>query len=945
MKFNSILIFFLALLFLNNQSSAERIGLSDESWKRIRTEHFDIIFTAKQQDLGLYYANQAEFAFENLSTVFTNRPKKIVMILNDTTDISNGYATRIPYAHIMVYTAPIGDHESLSESGEWARELITHEMTHILQFEPALSFYKFLRPLFGTIVAPNLLMPLWWKEGMAVEMETQFSPQGRSRSYFQDASLRAFVLDKKLFEYKLPQANEVLPSWPYGSRAYLFGSVFWSSFAQDTKISNVDTIVTRQGERVPYAVEEPMREIVNRTYEGQYTKALNEVEINANLQIEKLKQQEISNIQTLKTQGESSFNPNWSNEFKILALIEQVESDHEIKFFNDQREELKLKHRPSGKLSSLQFHPYAKKVLYAKVEDLNSKYKVSDLYMYDLETEKSEQVTFNQRAREASFSDDGKKIVFVSTFDGKTQIKTFDFETKKIKTILSGDFKNRYQSPIFWTQNKILYSKRNASGQQKLYSYQLDHEQENLINLNLADIRFLRKKIINSTPTLFFTSSENGVHNIYSSADLKKAIPVSHVATGLWSYDIDPTQKQIWASQMTSSGFQVGSLELKNRQQKLPAIQNKLAERYDYKEKKQTEKNYTPEDYPAAGYLIPTYWIPFIATSSSSRGMYLQAQTSGHDPINIHDYSLQANYDTELQKGGFTGYYTNSATNLPFQISGVVQSKSLGEASNLVETKTGSFGLTPDLFWLSKNLTFQIGVQHQQTDYFGNQTQHWGSYLLANYIDFTQNIFQISPDHGWGAYLKYENLQNIKNSRDYNKVMASVIAYFSPWLPTHHAIMTRVSTLLTFESIQSRFGASNTSLFYNSDTTLPQFVLRGYQPSQFYGRSMWNANLEYRFPVKKIEKGSGTDAYFLKRVSGALVTDGLGVEGGSITEKNAFEKRTINESFWSSGAELKLETTIGYVLPVNFVLGLYVPYSPLFSSSTQIGISLQIAGF
>lgn len=941
MKNYFYLLFFWLVLNIHSMSFAQRIGLASENWKIIKTEHFDVIFTAKQQDLGLYYANTAEKAYENLATVFITRPnERIIIVVNDTTDISNGYATLIPYAHIMAYSVPIAEQDSLSEAGDWGRELITHELTHIMQLEPALGIYRFIRPVLGTIVAPNLLMPLWWKEGMAVEMETQFSSRGRSRSSYQDASIRAFVLDKKLFEYTLPRANEVLPSWPYGSRPYLFGSLFWGSLIRDTSTNAANQLANRQGERVPYFVEEPMRELAQKTYEEQYTKALTEAEQNANTQIGQLQKQPLDVVQPIVSLGQSTFSPNWSENFKILAFLEQVEDKTTIAFQNEKGERIDLKKRPKGTLGGLDFHPIAKKVLYSQVDDLNSKYKVSDLYIYDLEAQKSDRLTQNQRARDASFSENGKKIVFISTFSGRTQIRTLDIETKKLETLISSSFKERFQSPIFWNENEILYSKIFENGEQKLFKMNVADKKEIAVNLNFKNIRFLRKK----KNELYFTSLQNGVNNVYVSKDLQTATAVTHVPVGIWSFDVDSTQQKIWASNMTSSGFQVAPVLLQTRAT-LPLIENKLADHYKYVDKKTADKTYTNEDYSSGTYLWPRYWLPFVSTSTTGKGVYFQAQTSGHDPVSIHEYAILGNYDTDLKKGGFQGFYLNSSTSVPVQLAAVIQSQAFGDNSNIVETKTASLGLLPDVFKISKNLKFELGAEVQQTEIQDSMTQHWGPFATLQYMNYGQNIFQISPEKGWGAYLKYENWKNLKDSRDYNKALASVVGYFSPWLPDHHTMMTRVSALMTFESLPARFGTSNDSLFANSDLILPQFVLRGYTPSQFYGRSVWNTNIEYRFPIKRLESGTGTDPYFLKRISGALVTDGLGVEGGSITEDQVFQKRALNESFWSSGAEVKFETTIGYVLPMNFVLGVYQPFSPLFRSSTQFGLNIQIGGF
>src|SRR4051812_20057161 len=101
-------------------SHAQRIGRANEIWKTIKTEHFDVIVNADQLDLGLYYARAAEQAYQNLSGVFSAMTEKIVIVVNDTTDISNGYATRIPYPYIMAFSVPVGDHDALSEAGDWA---------------------------------------------------------------------------------------------------------------------------------------------------------------------------------------------------------------------------------------------------------------------------------------------------------------------------------------------------------------------------------------------------------------------------------------------------------------------------------------------------------------------------------------------------------------------------------------------------------------------------------------------------------------------------------------------------------------------------------------------------------------------------------------------------------------------------------------------------------
>ncbi|MBC7741099.1 MAG: hypothetical protein H7061_02800 [Bdellovibrionaceae bacterium] len=940
MKTKILSVFFLINVFFNSISWAQRIGFSSEQWKVIKTEHFDVVFSAQQQDLGLYYAQVAERAYAQLATVFSFTTNHLVLVVNDTTDISNGYATRIPYPLIMAYTVQIGDHESLSEAGEWGRELLTHELTHILQFEPAEGFYRFLKPVFGNIIAPNMLMPLWWKEGMAVEMETQFSPRGRSRSMYQDSTLRALVMDRKLFDYTIPQANEVLPSWPYGSRSYLFGSVFWSHFLSENKISAVDTIVSRQGRRAPYAINTPVEEITGSNYETEYNKALYKVYQNAKKQLSQIHTEEVTPFKTIEQNGQNSFAPKISRAHQLIANIEQHNGESHIVIKNFNGEYVKLKGLPKEGLSSLDFHPTEKKLIYTKADMINSKYKFSDIYIYNIETQKSEPLTKGLRARDASFSEDGREITFISTAGGHTQVSVLQLADKKIETFADSGLLARYESPLNWSNDEILVTKREATGQQKLYRITKLDKKEVEIALPVDQIRFLRKR----NQSLYFVSSTNGVQNIYVTNDFKKVEPVTNVATGIWSYDIDVEKNKAYATVMTGHGFHVSEVAIKPHPKPLPIVENEILKRYTYKDVALPTTQYTLNDYASGSYLWPQYWIPYVATSSSSRGVYLQAQTSGQDPLNIHQYALVVSYETGIGKGGLLGTYNNAAFAVPFQVGSTVQNRTYGTIDSLVETKNAYFGLLPDIFSINKNMLFEIGYKTEETIFLETKTQHVGPFVQLAYIDYTQNIFQISPEKGWGGFVRIENNQNVQNSRDYERASAAVLGYASNFLPEHHAIMLRLNGIVTFENVSSRFGSSNSALPLYSNALIPQFPFRGYLDGQFFGRSIASVNTEYRFPIMTIEKGSGTAPYFLKRLSGAFVVDGLAVEGQGYTEDKTYVPLHMNQTMWSTGIEAKLETTLLYILPFNLILGFYQPHSPQFVSSGQIRLNIQLGG-
>lgn len=935
--------YFIACYLLSNHAFAQRIGHSDEEWKIIKTDHFDIVVNAKHLDLGRYYAFASEKAYQNLSLVFTNMTKRIVIVVNDTTDVPNGYATRIPYPHIMAYSVVAGDHDSLSESGDWASILITHELTHILQFEPASGVYSFIRPIFGTVVAPNMLMPSWWKEGMAVEIETQFSDTGRTRSTYQDAVLRSFVLEGRMDKYDLPQASEALPSWPYGNRPYLFGSLFFSQLVSETKdIKSVNFLASRQGERAPYFIEEPMNELTGQGYEATYLKALKTAEEYGQADLKKLKQKPMSQIKFVTKPEQSSARPTISRVHGLIAYLQTVEDENFVHITDLSGKKQNFKNLPKGSLQSLNFHPTEKKLLFTKVDSVNSKYLLSDLYEYNLETEKTTPLTLAARVRSAVYSDDGKQIAFLATDKGQTQIQLMDIESKTIQFVLGSDFTTRYETVIFWDSNTLLANKINEKGAYSLVKIDLATKSETVVGLDYKKIRFIKKH----KDSLYFVSSQSGVNNLYVSDDLVSAKPLTNISTGLWSFDIIDDSKEIIGSVMTAYGFRVARVSKLENLNELPVIENKIAERYT---NKSTDFNLKPApeiDYAAGSYLWPSYWIPFVSTSSSSRGVFVQAQTDGFDPLKLHRYAVVASYDSELGRGNFNGAYVNSVYQVPFKLASVVQSHALGVFTNIVQKTNHSLSILPDLFSYNRSLGLELGYQLTDTK-LQTTSVHHGPYFEIIYKNFSKNIFEISPESGWGASARFEHLflssDNSGFGRDFDRSEFSLLGFYRfDAMPKHHAMKARLSGLMTFQNVLARYGSSSTSGFAAEDTLIPQYVNRGYASAQFYGRNILNANLEYRLPISNIETGSGTDAYYFKRISGAIVADALSVEGFGLGKDLLTYPLAASEIIYSTGAELKLESTIGYILPMNFVLGFYLPHSNTFADSAQFGLSLQI---
>ncbi|MEN0060471.1 MAG: hypothetical protein AAGB31_16645, partial [Bdellovibrio sp.] len=270
----------------------------------------------------------------------------------------------------------------------------------------------------------------------------------------------------------------------------------------------------------------------------------------------------------------------------------------------------------------------------------------------------------------------------------------------------------------------------------------------------------------------------------------------------------------------------------------------------------------------------------------------------------------------------------------------------LGTTDYELDDLGAALAALPDVFWLSKYASWQLGWLYMERETPYSTTKRTGPYTTLNYTNYSKAGEQISPESGLGAYIGFYNYIQQEGYLNHSQWTAGGEVYLSSFLPSHHALMLRINGLHTPEHISSVYGASTESLVFIPDSPLPQYILRGYRRGQVFGRNLISTNLEYRFPLRNIYRGSGTDPLFFRRLSGAFVADGTAAEGTFLNEKtNADEAINLHRSFWSTGAELKLETTLGYVIPVSLVLGYYVAWNMGEGSEGVLATTLQITGF
>ncbi len=234
------------ILLAGNSGFCQIFGGNPPSlkWRQINTSASRVIFSAGLDSTAARITNVIEWIKQPTQTTIGVKSKKINIVLQDRTTISNGFVALGPYKSEF-YLTPMQNSFELG-SLPWPDQLTIHEYRHVEQynnFNVGLSHILYL--IFGEegqALANNAAVPNWFFEGDAVYNETNVSKQGRgSLPYFYNG-YRALWKDGRKYSWmKLRNGSykDFVPDhYPlgfmlvaYGREKY--GDKFWKKVTHD----------------------------------------------------------------------------------------------------------------------------------------------------------------------------------------------------------------------------------------------------------------------------------------------------------------------------------------------------------------------------------------------------------------------------------------------------------------------------------------------------------------------------------------------------------------------------------------------------------------------------------------------------------------------------------------------------------------------------------------
>lgn len=182
------LFFLFSSLSIYGLLHAQEFGGNPPSvkWQQVNTPTVRVIFPGGLDSQANRVANITSYLARTTQQTIGNRERKINLVLQNQTTVSNAYVGLGPFRSEFLMT-PFQNSFELG-SLPWADQLAIHEFRHVQQynnFNTGLS--KVMRILFGEegqALANNAAIPNWFFEGDAVFNETNVSRQGRGRLPF-----------------------------------------------------------------------------------------------------------------------------------------------------------------------------------------------------------------------------------------------------------------------------------------------------------------------------------------------------------------------------------------------------------------------------------------------------------------------------------------------------------------------------------------------------------------------------------------------------------------------------------------------------------------------------------------------------------------------------------------------------------------------------------------
>ncbi len=223
---------------------------------------FPQLYELNSKDMRLiYYGAASDYLIDYIAQCFENaysfnkklfgyKPtEKTTVLVYDLNDFGNAGTGTVPHDHIVLSIAPLNYQYETAPANERMNTTFNHELVHLVTLDQAASEDKFFRALFGGkvnesskdpitilyayLTDPRRSTPRWFKEGIAVFLETWMAGGiGRAMGGYDEMVFRTLIKEHKpIFDLLSFESEGTQTDFQVGANSYLYGTRFMSYLA------------------------------------------------------------------------------------------------------------------------------------------------------------------------------------------------------------------------------------------------------------------------------------------------------------------------------------------------------------------------------------------------------------------------------------------------------------------------------------------------------------------------------------------------------------------------------------------------------------------------------------------------------------------------------------------------------------------------------------------
>jgi hypothetical protein len=816
-------------------------------WREINRGAFTIIFPAARAAEAETALAGAENLNEKLSAFWRAAlPGRIRIILDDSTDQSNGFATFFPFNLVGVNLPEPPPDSELAGSRSWLELVLAHELTHLFTLNAASEPFRRLRRVFGSqpVLYPAAQLPPWVIEGLGIYGESRSTEDGRLNHPPYPLMLGAVRRDGLFPGWR--EIGGIPAAWPGPAAKYLFGAGFMLYLSEKYGADSLRQYLERSTSR-----------LVLFSSSRDFKKTFGET-------LGKLWEDYRNPPPAADSRAESGPAPEplvgsgFSNQYPCplggngLAYYRRDYQDRGAVAMLDMksgREKILFK---LDAVNGLSFAAKENKIFLSASEYFRSFSDFSDLYEFGIQSRKLKRLSRGLRLSQPIKKENSDKIYCVQRREGRYHLALFDTQKGTVQT-LSRPFAGVAQPSLSPDGSMIASAVKPDGGPWGIGLFASSGELSAFISSPGADCS---QPHWQDNQTLYFIQAGTETSRLasLSLAGNGGSVCADPRLGGLRQFAFSGEGKNVYFTYFSGRGLEIARLDLDG----LPFSPQELSVASSIPETQVAAPKIASRPYRFWRDLLPRYWSP--AWRLGGDEFQAGILTGGQDASGIHSFSLEGYY-------GFSSRLANVVFHYVYD--GLFPTLSLSYTDNSVFYHDHDYSLRSQELKLASSWPLRIRRRSQLYGYadlhlerrsaiydsgtYEYRGSHNGIRLGLEFNSSREYYDSISQSDGARLTLQYSiqpsGFGNEFSSRSAQADLRHYIPLFRPGVLAWRLALAK-SWNPGYYAMGGGEGEAGNSLGENH----PFDLLRGFPAGFQWGDHGYLFNLEYRLPLFKIEK-------------------------------------------------------------------------------------------